>query len=116
MKGQDAERLAGVLAQCPALAHLDLSDRAVIAMRCIKTNWRFSFSVPLRASSQKLLLKRTTAGRRILSTTLLTLFEVLLSMSVLPAAQVLLQSSGGRAPRAAAKASEASNAGCVDGP
>jgi hypothetical protein len=24
MKGQDAERLAGVLAQCPALAHLDL--------------------------------------------------------------------------------------------
>jgi hypothetical protein len=26
MKGQDAEKLAGVLAQCPALAHLDLSD------------------------------------------------------------------------------------------
>ncbi len=26
MKGQDAERLAAVLAQCPALAHLDLSD------------------------------------------------------------------------------------------
>ena len=25
MKGQDAESLAGVLAQCPALAHLDLS-------------------------------------------------------------------------------------------
>jgi Ran GTPase-activating protein (RanGAP) involved in mRNA processing and transport len=25
MKGQDAERLAGVLAQCPALVHLDLS-------------------------------------------------------------------------------------------
>jgi hypothetical protein len=25
MKGQEAERLAGVLAQCPALAHLDLS-------------------------------------------------------------------------------------------
>ena len=25
MKGQDAERLAGVLAECPALAHLDLS-------------------------------------------------------------------------------------------
>jgi hypothetical protein len=24
MKGQDTERLAGVLAQCPALAHLDL--------------------------------------------------------------------------------------------
>jgi hypothetical protein len=26
MKGRDAERLAGVLAQCPALAHLDLSE------------------------------------------------------------------------------------------
>jgi hypothetical protein len=25
MKTQDVERLAGVLAQCPALAHLDLS-------------------------------------------------------------------------------------------
>jgi hypothetical protein len=25
IKGQDAEKLAGVLAQCPALAHLDLS-------------------------------------------------------------------------------------------
>jgi hypothetical protein len=32
----------------------------------------------------KLLLKRTTAGRRILSTTSLTFFEVLLSMIVLP--------------------------------
>ncbi len=28
MKGQDAERLAGVLAQCPALAHLDLSSNS----------------------------------------------------------------------------------------
>jgi hypothetical protein len=45
----------------------------------------------------------------------LTLFDVLLSMFVLPAAQVLLQSSGGRAPRAAAKPSAASNAGCVVG-
>jgi hypothetical protein len=44
---------------------------------------------------QKLLLKRTTAGRRILSTTSLTLFDVLLSMIVLPAAHVLHQSSGG---------------------
>ena len=26
MKGKHAERLAGVVAQCPALAHLDLSD------------------------------------------------------------------------------------------
>ena len=28
MKGQDAERLAGVLAECPALAHLDLSGNS----------------------------------------------------------------------------------------
>jgi hypothetical protein len=27
MAGQDAERLAGVLVQCPALAHLDLSEQ-----------------------------------------------------------------------------------------
>jgi hypothetical protein len=98
----------------------------------------------LRGSFQKLLLKRTTAGRSILSTTSLTLFEVLLSMLVLQAGHVLfmrnisqisegiekgissdpgaagkaapflLQSSTGRAPRAAAKASSAaSNAGCV---
>ena len=26
MKGQDADNLAGVLAQCPALAHLDLCE------------------------------------------------------------------------------------------
>jgi Ran GTPase-activating protein (RanGAP) involved in mRNA processing and transport len=29
MKGQDAERLAGVLEQCPALAHLDLSYNCI---------------------------------------------------------------------------------------
>ena len=29
MKGQDAERLAGVLAQCLALAHLDLSGNLI---------------------------------------------------------------------------------------
>ena len=29
MKGQDAERLAGVLAQCPALGHLDLSGNYI---------------------------------------------------------------------------------------
>ena len=28
MKGQDTERLAGVLAQCPALAHLDLTGNS----------------------------------------------------------------------------------------
>jgi hypothetical protein len=31
MHGQDAERLAGVLAHCPALAHLDLSGNDNIA-------------------------------------------------------------------------------------
>ena len=30
MKGQDAERLAGVLAQCPGLAHLDLSGNRFV--------------------------------------------------------------------------------------
>ena len=40
---------------------------------------------------------------------------VICSMMVLSAAQVLLQSSAGRAPRAVAKASVASNAGCVVG-
>ena len=91
-----------------------MRHRAVMNVSCLRTKWRFSFSVPLRASSQKLLLKRTTAGRRILSTTSLTLFEVLLSMIVLPAAQVLHQSSAGMASRAAAKgASAASKAGCV---
>ena len=29
MKGQDAERLAGVLAQCPALAHLHLNGNDI---------------------------------------------------------------------------------------
>jgi hypothetical protein len=28
MKGQDVEKLAGVLAQCPALAHLDISGNS----------------------------------------------------------------------------------------
>jgi hypothetical protein len=78
-----------------------------------QTNCSFSASVPLRVSSQKLLLKRTMAGRRILSTTSLTLFEVLLSMIVLPAAQVLHQSSAGMASRAVAKASAASSNGRV---
>jgi hypothetical protein len=70
-----------------------MRQQAVIAVSCLKTNWRVTFSVPLRqASSQKLLLKRTTAGGRNLSTASLTLFDVLLSMIVLPAAQVLHQS------------------------
>jgi hypothetical protein len=48
-----------------------------------------------------------------LSTTSVTLFEVLLSMIVQPAAQVLRKSSAGMASRAAANTSAASNAGCV---
>ena len=105
----------------PIIAHLRSSSvvvrhRAFMNVSCLKTKWCFSFSVPLRSSSQKLLLKRTTTGSPTLSTTSLTLFDVLLSMIVLSASQVLLQSSGGRAPRAAAKQSEAnSNAGCVLG-
>jgi hypothetical protein len=90
-----------------------MRHEAVNAVICLKTNCSFSAAVPLRASSQKLLLKRTAAGRRTLSTTSLTLFDVLLSMIVLPAGQVPHQSSGEMAPRAAAKASAASNAGCV---
>ena len=85
--------------------------RAVTTASCLVTNWRFK--APLRASPQNLLRKQTTAGRRILSTTSLTLFEVLLSMIVQPAAKVLHQSSAGTASRAAAKASAARNAGCV---
>jgi hypothetical protein len=73
----------------------------------------FAFSVPFRASAQKLLLKRTPAGTRILSTTSVTLFEVHLSMIVQPAAQVPRQSSAGMASRAAANTSAASNAGCI---
>jgi hypothetical protein len=74
-------------------------------------NSSFSAAVPLRASFQKLLLKRTTAGS--LSTTSLTFVEVLLSMIVLPSAQVLHDSSAGMASRSAAKASAASKAGFV---
>ena len=73
-----------------------IRHQTVIAASCLKTNWRFASFVPLRASYQKLSLKRTTAGRRrILSTASLTLFEVLLTMIVLPAGQVLHQSSAG---------------------
>jgi hypothetical protein len=52
-------------------------------------------------SSKKLLFKRTTTGRRILSTASLNRFEVLLSMMVLSAGQVLHQSSAGTIVRAA---------------
>jgi hypothetical protein len=88
-----------------------MRHRAAIAVSCLKTNWRFFFFEPLRASSQKLLLKRTTAGRRALSTTSLTLFEAILSMIVLSAGRHAgRQSSDGMAARAAQKASAASDA------
>ena len=63
--------------------------------------------MPLQGSPQKFLLKRIPTSRRILRTTSLTFLVVLLSMIVLPVAQVLHQPSGGMAPRAAAKASKA---------
>ena len=44
-----------------------IRHRAVKAASCRIMNSSFASRVPLRASSQKLLLKRTTAGRRILS-------------------------------------------------
>ena len=40
MKGQDAERLAGVLAQCPALAHLDLGINDQLGQRALQECWR----------------------------------------------------------------------------
>jgi hypothetical protein len=92
-----------------------MRHQPVINVSCLITNCSFSAAVRLRTSAQKKLLrKRTTADRRILSTISLTPFEVLLSMIVLPAAQVLHQSSEGMASRAAAKgASAASSNGCV---
>jgi hypothetical protein len=83
----------------------------VAAVSCIITNCSFLFSGrAMRASPQKLLLKRTTAGRRVLSTTSLTLFDVLLSVIVLPAAQVLHRR---REEWLQQRALAASNAGCV---
>ena len=59
---------------------------------CLRNKFSFSAVVPSRAFSQKLLFKWTTTDRRILSTTSLILFEVLLSMIVLSASQVQHQS------------------------
>jgi hypothetical protein len=60
--------------------------------RCLK---KFSFSevVPLWVLSQNLLFEWSTTDRLILSTTSLTLFEVLLNMIVLSTSQVQYQSS-----------------------
>ncbi len=70
----------------------------------------------MRASPETLVIKRTTTDRRILSTCCFTLLEILLSMIVLPAAQVLPQSSAGIDSRAAGKDSvESSLPGCGAG-
>jgi hypothetical protein len=70
----------------------------------------FSAAVPLRALFQKALLNFATVGGRILSTPSLTPFDVRLSMIVLCAAHVLIQSSAGMAARAAANRSASSRA------
>ena len=49
----------------------------------------------LLSSSKKFLFQHTTAAGRMLSTNPLTFFEIILSMMVLSATQVLLQSSDG---------------------
>ena len=64
-----------------------LMRQAVINVSCLRTS--FSAAMPLRASPKKLMIKRKTAGKRILPTTPLTLLDVLLSIIVLPAARVL---------------------------
>ena len=70
-----------------------MCHRTVNSASCLRTNWCLPFSVSLWEYSQKILLKRTTTDRIILSTTPLTLFEVLLNMTDLPVSQVLHQSS-----------------------
>ena len=111
---------ASFSASCPNLSQFGSASvlilhQTVINESCLITWFLFVDIVPLRASSQKLLLKRATAGRRILSTCSLTLFEVLLSAIVLPAAQVWRQSSEGMPSGAAAKASGAINGACCVG-
>jgi hypothetical protein len=89
---------------CPFMSHsvnssVLMRQQTVINGSCLITKCIFSAAVPLRVSSKKILFKRTTAGRCILSNTDLTLCEVLLSMIVLPVVQVLNQSSGGTTSR-----------------
>jgi hypothetical protein len=103
---------------CPCMSQSDNSSvlirhQIVINRRFHITICNFSASVPFRESSQKLLLMRTTVDRRILSTTSLTLFEVLLSMIVLTTDQVLHQPSVGMVSRPVAKSSASSLYGCL---
>jgi hypothetical protein len=83
--GHCASTPASLSASCPSMPQRGSSSVLMCTglptpASCLKTNGSFAFSVPFRASAQKLLLKRTPAGRRILSTTSVTLFEILLSM------------------------------------
>ncbi len=74
----------------------DAAPKAVINVSCLRTS--LSAAMPLRASPKNLLIKRKTAGRRILPTTSLTLLDVLLSIIVLPAARVLHRRQEGWIP------------------
>ncbi len=79
--------------------------RADNAKSCLITSFSFSAAAPLRSSSKKLFLQRTTTGGRNLSTNTLNLFEVIRSMIVLSSAQVLHQSPAGMMAKHAAKMS-----------
>ena len=95
---------ANGLHQCnPYSSSVLILHQAVINESCFITRFLFSASVRFRCLHQKLRLKRTSAGRRILSTICLSLFEVIHSMIVLFASQVLDQSFSGRSTRSTVK-------------
>ena len=80
--------------------------RAVNVATCPRTNRCFSFCDGFCPRSyHNNHLKRSSTGRSIFSINSLTVFDVLHSIIVLPAAQVLLQSSEGRDHRAEEKRS-----------
>ena len=76
-----------------------------------------SVLVQFRRHSKEVARMLTTTDRSILSTCSITLLEVLLSIIVLQAAQVLRQSSGGMVRRALVKGESAvsNNSVCVNG-
>ena len=87
---------------------------SVITASCLKTKWRFpclSLSVPKQEDP----LKQTTTDRLILSTTSVTLFEVIVCIIVLQVDQVLHQSSAGMTHRVEVKGESAvsNNSVCV---
>ena len=93
----------------PCRSSVLILHQAVINESCVMTRFLFSASVRFRCSRQKLRLKWTSTGRRILSTICLTVFDVLHRMMVLSVGQVLHQSSADTPYRAAVKAPPASN-------